>query len=43
MRDFGSRIKKLTSVLIRPGAMVRIHHGPLIASANLLRHQHCTQ
>jgi hypothetical protein len=28
MRDFGCSIKKLTSVLIRPGSVVRIHNGP---------------
>ena len=30
MRYFGCSIKKLTSVLIRPGSMVRIHHGPFV-------------
>jgi hypothetical protein len=28
MRDFGCSIKKLTSVLIRPGSVVRVHNGP---------------
>jgi len=28
MRYFGGSINRLTSVLIRPGSMVRIHHGP---------------
>ncbi len=34
MRYFCGSIKKLTSVLIRPGSMVRIHHGPLSISSN---------
>jgi hypothetical protein len=34
MRYFGYSIKKLTSVLIRPGSMVRIHHGPLSIPSN---------
>jgi hypothetical protein len=29
MRYFGCSINKLTSVLIRPGAVVRVHNGPL--------------
>ena len=28
MRDFGCSIKRLTSVLIRPGSVVRVHNGP---------------
>jgi len=28
MRDFGCSIKKLTTVLIRPGSVVRVHNGP---------------
>ena len=28
MRYVGCSIKRIISVLIRPGAMVRIHHGP---------------
>jgi len=31
MRDIGSSIKKLTTVLIRPGSVVRVHNGPLLA------------
>jgi hypothetical protein len=34
MRDFGCSIKKITPVLIRPGSMVRIHHGPLFYFSN---------
>jgi hypothetical protein len=29
MRDLGSSVRKITSVLIRPGSVVRIHNGPL--------------
>jgi len=28
MRDFGCGIKRLTSVLIRLGSVVRVHNGP---------------
>ena len=28
MKYFGSSIKRFTSVLIRPGSVVRIHNGP---------------
>jgi len=28
MRYFGCSIKRLTSVLIRPGSVVRVHNGP---------------
>jgi len=28
MRYFSCSINRLTSVLIRPGAVVRVHHGP---------------
>ena len=28
MRNFGCSIKRLTSVLIRPGSVVRVHNGP---------------
>ena len=28
MRDFGCRIKKITTVLIRPGAVVRGYNDP---------------
>ena len=29
MRYFGCGINKIVSVLIRPGAVVRVHNGPL--------------
>jgi hypothetical protein len=29
MRYFGSGVRKITSVLIRPGSVVRVHNGPL--------------
>jgi len=41
MRDFGCSIKRITSVLIRPGSVVRVHHGPLSISASFLCYQHC--
>jgi len=28
MRDFGCSIKKITTVLIRPGPMVQVQDGP---------------
>jgi len=34
MRYFGCSINKLTSVLIRPGSLVRVHNGPLSISSN---------
>ena len=34
MRDFACSIKKLTSVLIRPGSVVRVHNGPLVLGSN---------
>ena len=30
MRYFGSSVRKITSVLIRPGSVVRVHNGPPI-------------
>ena len=29
MRYVGCIIRRLTSVLIRPGSVIRVHHGPL--------------
>ena len=31
MKDFGCSIKRLTSVLMRPGAVVRADNGPSVA------------
>jgi hypothetical protein len=35
MKNFGCSINKLTSVLIRPGSVVRVHNGPLFYLPNL--------
>jgi len=34
MRYLGRSVRKITSVLIRPGSMVRVHHGPFSISSN---------
>jgi hypothetical protein len=34
MKNFGYSINRITSVLIRPGSMVRVHHGPFSISSN---------